>query len=132
MARKAKLDRNFDFSKLPNFASNCIHCCLHPLILQETFEKLCHSFLSHLLVKWMDELWEGKPVWELGCSMWLSRRVRLRQARSYREIVPVWISDADPPYRPRSVFPLSWLNKFTGTTDPRTLGAITNFLQNWL
>lgn len=56
MTETAKLDRNFDFSKLPNFTSNCIHYCLYPLTLQETFEKLYHSFLSHLLVKWMDEL----------------------------------------------------------------------------
>lgn len=41
-------------------------------------------------------------------------------------------SDADPPGRLLSAFPLSWLNEFTGTTDPRTHGAITNFLQNLL
>lgn len=41
-------------------------------------------------------------------------------------------SDADPPCRLLSVFPFGWLNEFTGTTDPRTLGAITNFLQNLL
>lgn len=51
MTETAKLDRNFDFSKLPNFASNCIHYCLYPLTLQETFENCttlsCHISLSN-------------------------------------------------------------------------------------